>query len=726
MSGLSQGTKGLQTLQSRSACVEQVKEELVCSICLDFLHEPILLSCAHSYCRSCLQGLVQSTCDTDAYETSVVHCPNCRAVTNVPNMDSLQTNFKLQSLVDIVSENSRQQSSDLLIRDRRDTQFDSGQLPLCSQHCRPQEYYCRDCSELLCRRCMMDLHRHHNYEEADAVLSEHLIELQSLIQPAREALTKAEGLLGKIAQQKEALSANAASVKANILAFFDRARELLNEREQILLGTVEKHTTTRVNRLDVMKDTAQGDRITILDLINRIEKAECSKDVSVLTESKVVPERLITLQRSILSAFESISSQEQPLAFTEDQSLCVPITKLGTLMVGMEHDNLRHDSKDATYSSDRITVAAHQVDSSPLQVADYGTGQPNSSTSCRRDSTCGAAKGKNSYKMTKEKTMTQSTERMVKHMHRQSLPTFPSTQLVYKQDKLSKSLSLNYFSAIKKPDMVITCHKGHGHDDIHPCGIAVGHSDSIVVSDVRSHSVKVLASNGKVIDTVGSEGKNSGQFRGPCALAIDREQNIYILERENRRIQKFSNGIFTTIGQKGSNFKLRDPWGIAVSDEKIFITDWQQNCVYILDQNGKHLSCIVSDNKVLKLPAGIAVTSEEHLLVADQENHCIWMMTQDGRIIRQIGYKGDGPGQLNCPYGIAVDTNGLVIVTETGNSRVSVFSQLGEFQMCFGGRGLEEGRFNQPRHVSVNSKGQIVVADEMNQRLQIFQLKSQI
>ena len=174
MSGLSLGSKGLQTLRSSSVCVKQVEEELVCSICLDFLHEPILLSCAHSYCRSCVQGLVQlSTCDTDAYETSVVNCPNCRAVTNVPNnnMDSLQTNFKLKSLVDIVSENNRQQSSDL-IRDRRGMQVDSGQLPLCSQHCRPQEYYCGDCSELLCRRCMMDLHRHHNYDEADAVLSD--------------------------------------------------------------------------------------------------------------------------------------------------------------------------------------------------------------------------------------------------------------------------------------------------------------------------------------------------------------------------------------------------------------------------------------------------------------------------------------------------------------------------------------------------------------------------
>ena len=724
---------GLETSRSSSVCVKQVKDELICSICLDFLREPILLSCAHSYCRSCLDDLIR-TCDT---ETSAVHCPNCRAVTNVPNndMDSLRTNFKLKSLVDIVSQSDKQQSSEVILQ-QSEMQVDSRQLPLCSQHCLPQEYYCRDCSELLCRRCMMDQHRHHNYEEADAVLSEHLAALQSFVQPAREALMKAEDTVGTIAQRKETVSANAASVKANITAFFDRARELLNEREQILLGNVVQHTATSVNRLGGLADTVQGDRISILAIIKRIERSENSRDVSVLTEFKAVAERLITLRHSILSTFESISSQEQPLVFAEDQSLCVPITKLGTLMVGMEHANI-HPAADSpsmkavTSTSDRNrhpltpgpmlqTGAVHQVDGTLPRGTDYETGQPkpNTMSTCYRDPTYGAAKvDEKSYEVTKEMA---TTQKVVKCMHRQSLPIFPSIQQACKPQQLSKSLSMQYFTATKKPEMVIMCSKGHAHDDIHPCGIAVGHSDSIFVSDVRSHLVKVLASNGKAIDTFGGKGKHSGQFRAPCALAIDREQNIFILERENRRIQKFSNGTFTTIGQKGS--KLGDPWGIAVTDERIFVTDWQKNCVYILDRNGKHLGCIASDSIMLKLPAGIAVTSEGHLLVADQENHCIWMITQDGRIIRQIGYKGDKPGQLNSPYGIAIDTNGLVIVTESGNSRVSVFSQQGEFLMCFGGRGSEEGRFNQPRHVSVNSKGQIVVADEMNQRIQIFEL----
>ena len=713
---------------SRSSIrVRQVKEELVCSICLDFLHEPILLSCAHSYCRRCLQDLIQTpSCDMDANETDAVQCPNCRAVTEVPNNDvnSLPTNFKLKSLVDIVADRDRRETQSVLV--------DAWQLPLCSQHCRSQEYYCRDCSELLCRRCMMDLHRHHNYEEADAVLSEDLAALQSLIPPAWEAVTKAEGLVGKIAQRKETMSANAASVKANIAAFFDRARELLNEREQILLGTVEKYSTRQLKWLGGFEDNVHDDRITILETISCIEKLlESPRDAqSVLTERKVAAERMNTHWHSILTISESISSQEQDsiLLFSDDQSLCAPITELGTLVTdNTEHANLEPSKLSAISSPDKITPmqktsAAHQADGSFPQGTDYETGQ-SAIPSC---STQVAARGA-------EKTTKQVRSRyrpsLAKHMRELSLPVLPR---MIQNEPPKRRFSGHpqcspqgcFQSATKKPKRVIMCHKGRTHDDIHPCGIAVGHSDSIVVSDLHSHSVKVLASNGKVIDTVGGEGKNSGQFRGPCALAIDREQNIYILERENRRIQKFSNGTFTTwsIGQKGG--KLRDPWGIAVSDEKVFITDWQQNCIHILDRNGKHISCIGASesNDFLKLPAGIAVTSEGHLLVADQENHCIWKMTQDGRIIRPIGYKGDKPGQLNSPYSIAVDTNGLVIVTESGNSRVSVFSQQGEFQMCFGGRGSEEGRFNQPRHVSVNSKGQIVVADEMNQRIQIFEL----
>ena len=688
-----------------ASLTERVKDELTCTICLNVLTDPILLSCGHSNCQSCIEKLTQRQSDTN----SAVECPTCRAVTDLPNNDvgSLPRNFQLKSLAEIVAPENDQASEDQPNRQRSDSQLK--QLPVCSEHCRVQEYYCRDCSELLCSRCMMAQHRLHNYDETEAVLQGQCAALQILVKPAREAASKADDLVKKIVERKQALSSHAASVKSNITAFFDQARVLLSEREEALLSTVDNYVVNKSRRLTKLEVTVENGRETILNTIDRVNKlTENSDDVSVITEGQSVAESLTTHQDSINSISESVCSQEWSnafLTFSEDQTLSVPIAKLGTLMTSIDEA---------------------QKDGSLLQgtATDHDTGQPSSPTNSTGQG--GAAR---------QSVPTISKSRSSPHLTRkQSAPVFALETKDLVHHKRSKTvchsgggdpieippISEESSAPIRKPELVILCNKsGRIHEDVHPCGIAMSHNDSIVVSDVHSHSVKIFASNGRMIDSVGSEGKNSGQFRGPCALAIEKEQyvqHIYILERENRRIQKFTNGTFTTIGQK--EFKLGDLWGIALSGDKIFITDWQQNCIHVIDRNGKYLNRIGISGSA----AGIAVTSKGQLLVADQESHCVWMITQEGRIIKPIGHKGHEPGQLNCPYGIAVNSKGKIIVTESGNSRVSVFSPKGDFEMCFGEKGSQEGQFNQPRHVCVNSKGQIVVADEMNQRIQIFKL----
>ena len=695
--------------------LERVKDELTCSICLDVLTEPTVLSCGHSNCQSCLEKLAQHDIDTD----SAVECPTCRAVTVVPNNDvgSLPRNFQLKSLADIVvPKNEMASKEDQPNRQRSDSQLK--RLPVCSEHCRVQEYYCQDCSELLCSRCMMAQHRHHNYDETEAVLQGQCAALQILVKPAREAASKADDLVKKIAKHKQALSSNEASVKSNITAFFDRARVLLSQREEALLSTVDNYVASKSKRLTKLEDTVQKGRETILNTIDRVNKlTENSDDVSVITESQSVTENLTTHQGSINSISESVCSQEwcdASLTFSEDQTLSVPIAKLGTLMTSID------EAQDGSLLQGTAT--------------DHDTGQPSSPTSSKGDGSAACltqsvstiSKSRSSPHLTRKQSEPvfdlephQKTKELVHHQRAKTVVSqFPIRKAVAIPATLQESSAPQI--PIREPELVILCNKGgRTHEDVHPCGIAMSHNDSIVVSDVHSHSVKIFASNGRMIDTVGNEGKNSGQFRGPCALAIEKEQyvqHIYILERENRRIQKFTNGIFTTIGQK--EFKLGDLWGIALSGDKIFITDWQQNCIHVMDRNGKYLNRIGISGSA----AGIAVTSKGYLLVADQESHCVWMITQEGRIIKPIGHKGQEPGQLNCPYGIAVNSKGRIIVTESGNSRVSVFSPQGEFEMCFGEKGSKEGQFNQPRHVCVNSKGQIVVADEMNQRIQIFKL----
>jgi len=46
---------------------------------------------------------------------------------------------------------------------------------------------------------------------------------------------------------------------------------------------------------------------------------------------------------------------------------------------------------------------------------------------------------------------------------------------------------------------------------------------------------------------------------------------------------------------------------------------------------------------------------------------------KNGRFLKEVGSRGNQPGQLNTPHSIAVDAKGLVYVGDRGNARVQVF-----------------------------------------------------
>ena len=70
------------------------EEELACSICLEFLWEPVTLGCAHSFCRPCLLRTTQLSPDGG-------RCPNCRSKIDI-NPDQAPVDTALQARVKAV------------------------------------------------------------------------------------------------------------------------------------------------------------------------------------------------------------------------------------------------------------------------------------------------------------------------------------------------------------------------------------------------------------------------------------------------------------------------------------------------------------------------------------------------------------------------------------------------------------------------------------------------
>ena len=112
------------------------------------------------------------------------------------------------------------------------------------------------------------------------------------------------------------------------------------------------------------------------------------------------------------------------------------------------------------------------------------------------------------------------------------------------------------------------------------------------VSSFKSLVVKYDA-DGVYVETFGSgRGTGDGQFDAPENLALDAAGNIFVSDKDNHRVQKFSStGVFQfAFGGLGSgDGQLMTPRGIAVHPNgDIYVCDWGNHRMQVFDSAGTY------------------------------------------------------------------------------------------------------------------------------------------
>ena len=72
-----------------------------------------------------------------------------------------------------------------------------------------------------------------------------------------------------------------------------------------------------------------------------------------------------------------------------------------------------------------------------------------------------------------------------------------------------------------------------------PYGVAVDASGNVYVVESDNHRIQKFTSNGEYITQWGSYGTGPGQFDWPQGVAIDASGNVYVADTDNNRIQLF-------------------------------------------------------------------------------------------------------------------------------------------------------------------------------------------
>ncbi len=76
----------------------------------------------------------------------------------------------------------------------------------------------------------------------------------------------------------------------------------------------------------------------------------------------------------------------------------------------------------------------------------------------------------------------------------------------------------------------------------------------------------------------------------------------------------------------------------------------------------------------------VAFDAAGSLYVLDRDNARVLVFDRTGTFVRQIGRKGQGPGELGLPMQLTVMPDGRVVVFDLVNNAFSVFGSDGEYQ----------------------------------------------
>ena len=147
-----------------------------------------------------------------------------------------------------------------------------------------------------------------------------------------------------------------------------------------------------------------------------------------------------------------------------------------------------------------------------------------------------------------------------------------------------------------------------------------------------------------------------GMFLNPQHLSVDSENNIYVTDLGNSRVQKFDDqgNHIRSWGSQGSGpGEFSHPSGIAVANEYVFVVDNKLDTVQKFDSFGNFVmqwGGFGNGNGEFRSPNGIAISDDEFIYVVDTGNSRIQKFTFDGEYVLQFG-QNDLPDTTPLPSG---------------------------------------------------------------------------
>lgn len=218
-----------------------------------------------------------------------------------------------------------------------------------------------------------------------------------------------------------------------------------------------------------------------------------------------------------------------------------------------------------------------------------------------------------------------------------------------------------------------------------PAGLAIDDTDRLFVADAAQHAVFIFRDDGTLEGAFGQ-----GWLHRPSGLAIDNENRfLYVCDSAENHVVVFDADTMKylrVVGAPSDENALPgtfgNPTNVAVdSENNIYVSDTFNARVQVFDADGQFVRMWgkrgANPGNFMR-PKGIAVDPDDHIYVVDSEFNNVQIFDTEGRILMFFGDRGETPGKFMLATGITVDKQNRVIVTEQWTGRTQIFQYVSE------------------------------------------------
>ena len=714
-----------------------------CEICSQRFSDPRMLPCLHSFCYNCLVKHFDA-------EKSEHACPTCQEAFKVPGekLEALPKDLRSSYIAEVAEYEDMVSGKSKVRCDRCFISDESVQFKFCCTCCKclcslctddhvrvletrehelieigekknqdemgllnriahksiscslsgeVLKFYCKTCSRLICRDCMVLSHTGHSYDYIEAVAECEKKDFLPLVEKAESAAGKLEDAMAKGEKSIQNIQMKKKSVDDAVNKCFKDLQEALERRKETLLAKSSEIELSKVTALKMQGEEMKKFHDEIVRVCGRIKEAsDIYMPAEMLSAKGPMTEKLSGLLK-LFDAFPLDSCKSESIMTDLNNTMIrSEIEKFGVITAG----SCASKSTVSLYIPQAVRGKERKVVLTAMDVE----GKP-------------FARGGEDVQATieligKEQEETNSEANIQDNKDgTYSISVIPQSvgehQLSIKVEN-EHVKSSPFTVSVREPRNYTSLSGAQQYYSVnYPFDVAFDDNGTIFIAEYSNCCINVLNKQGTSLRSIGSSGTGNLQFKSLSAIAIQGDI-IYLVDQGNNCVQKLttSGERISTFGSYGSgNGQLYTPRGVCIDLEgRIYVSEYNNNRISVFgaDETFDH---IITGN--MNRPWSIAFDPEGNLHVANYSSNNITMFSSDGKYIKQYG-----SGYLVCPSGIAIDPEGYIFVSEhnSTSSRLQIFSPQCAFVKTI-------SSLNSAAGVKLDKDGFIYVCDYSNQRV---------